>query len=78
MTLAAGMPKFDPLEYADVLTVSLTKQAGGGRNMNMGGAVVVKNVSPYSVVTGNPGVERKRKDIVAPMIIPDGQTSNII
>ncbi|WP_345950880.1 serine acetyltransferase [Mucilaginibacter sp. PAMB04274] len=23
------------------------------------GAVVVKNVSPYSVVTGNPGVERK-------------------
>lgn len=42
------------------------------------GAVVVKDVSPYSVVTGNPGVERKRKDIVAPMIIPDGQTSNII
>lgn len=43
MTLAAGMPKFDGLKHADVLTASLTKQASGGFNSNMGGTVIVSN-----------------------------------
>lgn len=40
-TLAAGMEKFNAYEYADVITVSLTKQAGGGDNENAGGAILV-------------------------------------
>ena len=50
----------------------------GDHSLIGSGAVVVKNVSPYCVVTGNPGVERKRKDIVEPLIIPDEQAQNII
>jgi O-acetylhomoserine (thiol)-lyase len=42
-TLAAGMPYFDGLKYADVLTISLTKQAGGGQNLHTGGAILVGN-----------------------------------
>lgn len=42
-TLAAGMGGFNGLKYADVLTVSLTKQSGGGQNQNTGGAVIVSN-----------------------------------
>ncbi len=41
------------------------------------GAVVVKNASPYSVVTGNPGVERPRKDLQN-FDITDGPTKDII
>jgi O-acetylhomoserine (thiol)-lyase len=43
MTLAAGMPEFKGLEYADVLTASMTKQAGGGENRNMGGAIIIRH-----------------------------------
>jgi putative colanic acid biosynthesis acetyltransferase WcaB len=47
-------------------------------HVNIGcGAVVVKNVSAYSVVTGNPGVERKRKDVPQINLI-DEQAQNII
>lgn len=42
------------------------------------GAVVVKNVSPYSVVTGNPGVERPRKDIDFSYIHINEQTPDLI
>jgi len=47
ITLAAGMPNFNGFEYADVLTVSMNKQAGGGQNINMGGAVIVRNDFPW-------------------------------
>lgn len=47
-TLAAGMPAFKGLEYADILTVSLTKQAGGGQNQNVGGAVIVDSDFPWA------------------------------
>ena len=40
------------------------------------GAVVVKDVSAYAVVTGNPGVERKRKDISTDQI--NEQTQDLI
>jgi putative colanic acid biosynthesis acetyltransferase WcaB len=47
-------------------------------HVNIGsGAVVVKDVSPYSVVTGNPGVERRRKDMQH-LILADEQAPNII
>lgn len=42
------------------------------------GAVVVKSASPYSVVTGNPGVERKRKDLDETILYLNEQTPNII
>lgn len=48
MTLAAGMPKFDGLVYADVLTASLTKQASGGQNKFTGGSIIVSNDFPWS------------------------------
>lgn len=41
-TLAAGMPGFKGADYADILTTSLTKQAGGGNNTNVGGSVIVQ------------------------------------
>lgn len=47
MTLAAGMPKFEGLKYADVLTMSLTKQASGGENNHMGGAIIVGTDFPW-------------------------------
>lgn len=40
-TLAAGMPGFRGSEHADILTTSLTKQAGGGNNTNVGGSVII-------------------------------------
>lgn len=40
-TLAAGMPGFRGGDHADILTTSLTKQAGGGNNTNVGGSVIV-------------------------------------
>lgn len=46
--------------------------------VNIGsGAVVVKSVSAYSVVTGNPGVERKRKDWQE-LILKNEQTTNTL
>ena len=46
-TLAVGMPGFKGKDYADILTVSLTKQAGGGRNENTGGVVITGNNFPW-------------------------------
>lgn len=46
--------------------------------VNIGcGAVVVKDVSAYCVVTGNPGTERKRKDWQN-LMMANEQTTNII
>ncbi len=39
ITLALGFSKLDILKYADVVTMSLSKQGGGGQNLYMGGAV---------------------------------------
>lgn len=41
-TLGAGMPRFNALNYADAVTISLSKQAGGGDNKNMGGAIITR------------------------------------
>jgi O-acetylhomoserine/O-acetylserine sulfhydrylase-like pyridoxal-dependent enzyme len=41
-TLAACMPRFNALDYADVITASLSKAAGGGGNKNMGGAIITR------------------------------------
>ena len=47
-------------------------------HVNIGcGAVVVKDISPYCVVTGNPGVERKRKDWHE-IMLKNEQTPNTI
>ncbi len=42
-TLTAGFAGFDPFEYADVATVSLTKQAGGGLNRAAGGVILLND-----------------------------------
>lgn len=42
-TLSAGMKNYSGFEYADFITVSLTKQAGNGNNENIAGTILVKN-----------------------------------
>jgi putative colanic acid biosynthesis acetyltransferase WcaB len=50
-----------------------------GNGVKIGcGAVVVKNASPYSVVTGNPGVERPRKDLDGTLTYLNEQTQSTI
>lgn len=42
-TLTAGFAGFDPFTYADVVTVSLAKQSGGGNNRAEGGVVLLND-----------------------------------
>ncbi len=46
-TLAVGMPGYQGGRHADILTVSLTKQAGGGGNRQAGGVVLVGDAFPW-------------------------------
>lgn len=47
-TLTAGFDGFDPFRYADIVTVSLAKQTGGGRNNATGGVMLLDDKFDWS------------------------------
>lgn len=78
-TLAVGMPGFKGIDLADIMTVSLTKQAGGGTNKNTGGAIIVNNNFPWAAqATRFPELREYFANAAGDVVLPDSPFAALV